>query len=250
MSLTPITEIPPAHCNLAETIPEYAQPEKIGLHIPRLGRVAAWGGFYRDQITIVGRPGETSSYNASIVGHDGQGHAMMGAVEAKAVDLVTGIPGTRDTEWRSRASLQLHVNTSELAQRVQETGPSRDPAQWAKHINNALAVGLRDAAWRHLAGKPLPRAETILTASCASGAALANVITLSAELDPHLMSAVMAIGVVSVLSPNFYRTISFSSLLNRSLSEACFSLVPIMHFDRLAIVSGLSRAYRFARVIE
>src|SRR5688572_2075028 len=110
-----------ARCNLAGMIPEYAQPEKIGLNFNRIGKIAAWGGFHKDQITIEAHSGETTSYNATVIGSDPFGNAFMGATTAETVPLGTGTPGKINTDWRARTDLKLRVNTSELSQRVQET---------------------------------------------------------------------------------------------------------------------------------
>lgn len=128
MKLTPITELHPAACNLAQIIPDYASPERIGLNLGNLGRVAEWGGFRRDTIVIAGFDGERSSINTSVVGFGGDGTAVAGAASAKVADLGSGEPGN-----------------------------------WSKHINTALAMGLREAAWKNLAAKPLPVSEARLS---------------------------------------------------------------------------------------
>ena len=157
----------------------------------------------------------------------------------------TGTAGASNADWRSRTSLTLQINTAELTQRVQDSGPSRDPANWATHINSALALGLRDATWRHLVGRPLPKAETILTVSAMCGASITHIAAA-----PEIMSVVMSAGWAGLFLPNIYRFIFTKGVLKRPLREAYFSLVPVMHFDRLAMVSGLSRAYRLAGTIE
>ena len=250
MELTPLTEIHPAVCNLADIIPDYGQPEKIGLNMQRLGGVAAWGGFFRDKITIMGYAGERSSINTSVIGFGGPGEAVGGAASANVASLGSGeaINGG-GLLWRSRAELKLRVNSTELVDRVQSSGQLRDPSNWARHIDSALTTGLREAAWKHLTGRPLPLLET---GTALGGTALESALYATlASAEDNFTAGGMVLSVIGglVISPNLIRVLTVLDRI-RPARGMFPSILPVFQFDRLAMVNGLSRTLRFAKVIR
>ncbi len=256
-TFTPLSELPPETSTLHLALPEYAPTDRIGLNMQAIGSVARWGGFNRD---VVIRPysGDTTSYSGAVMGFDGGGAAFMGGVSTTEADKSQadfdksdGLP-ILGSDWRSRTDLTLRLNMSELTDQVQRSGKSvRDPATWSAGINRAVGSGLRQAAFEHLLGAPLPKEEVFYSVLDAGGMAMLSTIGAAHMPHPHAHanhSSWLYVGA-SITAINSVK-VALSLIGSRRLDSLCYSLIPAYQIDRCAIVAGMVAARKFAKPLE
>lgn len=234
MSFSPIDSVE----GVTISLPEYVPTEQIGINMQRLGHLGAIAGF--NEITITSFSGRTSSYEHSVVGHDGHGTAYAGATKKVQVDLSeqdTGMRADSRSLIHSHPPLAIGINVEEVNQRLaDEKAHLRDPRPWAKALNQAVGEGLRQATWRHHVREMQPL-EALLYLS-------GDFIGSVAVPEPSLERVGIALGGMNLIKYIFARTDGMP------VKEICFSLFPMVHPDRAGIVSIASRGLRLVKAIE
>jgi hypothetical protein len=248
-SYTPLTEFvsKDSTSTLAEALPEYAEPEGIFIDMRHLGTTAAWGGFYRD-VTIAPYTGPVTRQTVAF--HEYRDGSHAGTVATDGQPVGTGeFPQPVNNLWRQRAPLTLLLNTAELARRVQHEPRAsvRDPTAWARQIDLAIGEGLRGATRQHLAGGPIPKAEAWLAGSVGTigqvvGEGLVQV--WGERPAPNIILAAITMAAINV-----NRLLKAVTTDNETLGENVFSVIPVWHFDRIAVVSALTRVSPFAKAL-
>lgn len=236
-------------------IPEYAEPERIFLRMGTIRRLAALAG-YHGEVTITGHAGDPTEQSIAIGGViTGGGGAA--AASASLVRVHRASPGktqhdAEHPDTHHRGALTLSVNTARVREGVE--GHVRQPEAWAGALHTAIGGTLVKAAWEHFVGDNLsrdkmPSAEVGYETSFHTGVqGIATPILMLQEVSAlqSLGWRALAYGVVLSLC-NMNR---MSDLVDDGYSgrEACFSLLPVMHLDRVARVWAGSRLRRLTEV--
>lgn len=246
---TPLAELSSPRCDLQNYLEDYVPVEHIGLAVDRLDHAARLGGFLPG-VRITGYSGELDRETPTIVGNAGQDTAVAGLLRARQKPIVDAdMHETSSILYRHRTPLDLHVNVTELSDRVSRSKgdkPLRNPAIWSGHLDDALAGGLRDAAWRHLVKSRPPIFEGALT-------------TLMLGSDAANLAA--GLGSGSLQQPEAARNVAISlvtlsiarlihqRMLRGAANGTFYSAVPLWHVDRALAVSAATRMAPLARHI-
>jgi len=222
-------------------LPEYVDPDRIGIHTSRLGVLANLAG-YKDHVHVISADGDTTQHNPMIVGNDSQGNAFgaMGGVKPARLSNVEGLDYDRRGTIHTSPFLQITVNTKEMTQRLQHKKANvRTPEPWAAQLNDAIGNGLRDAAWEHMIGHPkYPEIINAVWAGMIAG------VTAPEASGPLALSSV-AMGICMM---NSLKGVS-SIFANAPAREVCWSVLPIIHPDRALAVTGLTHMCKIVKAL-
>lgn len=252
---TPLSELEGYDSGLIScrvTLPEYVPTGEIGLNVPRIERLAQIAGL--DHLRIETKAGDTTAYQASVVGSDSQGNAYAGmsAVESKA-DIENASVHNPDGIHNLYYSYfwgdgKITVNTSEISDRIIkgriEGGSLRSSRAWSCQLDKAVRAGIRQSASDQLIGNvPVENGFSL-------GAITVVGVVYAMVFDHASMS-----GYVGELGLMYGANQGVNALLARTefglpLSERRLSLIPGYQVDRLAVVHGLTRAFKVVKKIS
>lgn len=235
--------------NWPHEIPGFAEPERIGVNVALLGKLARLAGL--GELTIRESPDHGSKIDEpSVVGTDARGNAFAG----KAVSTRQAEPqsihihyGTDDTiklaypdYWHPDGTIEL--NSQAIARAIaqqRDTNTLREPGKWADQLDSQIKSGVRDLAYRALVK------DTPLYQKLAFAASLGNAATWVAirgdiigGVELYLFGSVLAQLTVAALA--YYRQ-------GLGPLEGRWSLMPFMHADRAIATDGLTRILRIVK---
>lgn len=225
-TFTPISELDPSMHNIC--LPDYAQPERIGVHLGRVSALAWLGGFQSDGVTITSYSGETTKDDVTVVGATFGGTLLAGSVTETQAPLGESKfdAGAPQGLAHTRPPLSLTINTSEIEYRIGRAGASlREPKVWANMINQSIGSQLRAAAWDHNV-RHAQWAETGVYGLCI-GAVAAQGRGVGYYLGVPLAAATI-------------RAVTERLADGTDVKDSCWSVLPGVHPDRALMVSGLS----------
>lgn len=239
-------------------LPQYVDPERIGINMGLLGRVARIGGF-TGGVTIGTHDGERTKFETSIAGFNAdEGTATAGATRTVEASLSESefAPDERLNDWshnpwHSRPALHISINTNELDFRVRQTGRDRDVRVWSGLINKAVGRELRAATWRHYMGDfrrselPIPLTTAVLMGAFA---AMTSTIYAEGSAAANIWDAWTLAGYFSVVGP--VRARFRAQQTGEPFRDSCFSVIPGVHPDLMAVVWARSHLQKIIKPIE
>lgn len=234
-----LPDVDPAVCALS-FIPEYGQPDKIGINLGRLAAIAAWGGM-QSEVRIVSEEGEGTSYSVGMtgVGPDGSAFAAGIGTAARAKTAQhERMPEGRNIKDIGIPKLTITLNSTEIAGRAESRrGGVRSPQSWAVPIDRAIRTQTVRAAWGHMAGKRIRKPCRTDLVSAFGYCMVSQYDTAStghwAEWALSVLYGGMAItGASANAVPQVRR--------GHSLRESHISLVPGAHLDRAMLASAIA----------
>lgn len=213
---------------LNNIVPEYVEP--LGVDLKRLNRIMLLGCI--EEVSFSIQAGESSTYDAKVVGNVG-GVALGGATRVRQSRLsrTRRAPDTSNPFGfcHGLASVNLDINSTAIQERV--GSDARDPKAWAKHLNAAIGSGIRSATWNHLTKHP-----SIMEAAFGVGdigEAVHDLYTGESQTIFEAYGDFMSGGAITALIAVVFREVA--------AKRVCVSAVPIIHTDRAALVSALTR---------
>lgn len=225
-------------------VPEYAQPERIFFKMRTIQRLAALAG-YHGVVTITGHTGDTTEQSIAIGGAITGGSGGVVTAAASVANVRRAGLGKAQHEdaypnCHHRTSLTLSVNTQRIHEDVQ--GRERQPKAWARALHTAVGGLLVKEAWQHLvrdnvAIDKAPAREVALDVAFHVGTQMVvALVAAGAEVSipENIGYQVLVYGLVAGLS-NAERAEEMAKARYRA-RESCFSALPVMHLDRVALV--------------
>lgn len=167
-------------------------------------------------------------------------------------------PATRDPDileelvfgglTHARPPLYIGVNLAAMQEHLIETERDvQDPIVWSRFMDAHIAVELRQAVKNHLLDSPATRGEilTWVTGSAALeiGFSWTDAVLKLFDADTSragFWAVSLGIPIGAALLGNAAK-LAWHLKYDRPLREACFSLFPGPHFDRLAPAYGVSK---------
>jgi hypothetical protein len=230
---TPLSQIDPDVCGLP--IPQSLEAQ-VGVNLQRLTSITALGCFASESVRITSADGELSKDTVGIAGHtNGAAYAahVMSTSANKAAQYTTGeeFHNTgRFHQSRLPAPLTVTLNSTEIAAQVTN---QRSPADWARHTDKALRLGLGRAIRKNLVAS-LPTADeakmglmaTIFMAGYASEIYNGNTLPVFNGMTLAWFQMGANFGALDQIARK-----------KAHWTEARLSLVPCFHVDRLAIAA-------------
>jgi hypothetical protein len=226
-------------------LPDYAPSEAIGVHVPRLGRLARLGGFRT--LRISGYSGDTTSVSPEIDSVDDHGVAtstMRASVtKAKRIKLDELGPYRNAPQEYRWSDGGVSLNITEIDRIVGEKGGLRKPDIWSSEINSALKLGVRQAAKQNLIEN------TSLGEKMVTPALLGFFTVMALAFHDTEREVLTAIGR-SYLYYHVGWTSIFNRIQGRHIQDRRWSLFEGIHLDRALAVNGISRALPLAKEIK
>ena len=275
-TFTPLSELPPEIYSLE--LPDYVPADKIGVNTQRLGRIAQWACVQPD-IHLGMYSGKVTEYTAGVgnVGADGSAtfglHGLQRKEPLSAVEVrEKGCSHQQDQRLivanKEAKTLSIYVyvdrflshtnpgvtirfNMPEMQDRLAKASlPVREPQHWAKLLDKGLTKGICDAAKQHLIYSYASKSE-LLTNGMLDVSAMAILAGLNMwfrgpEADASYWSDVATLVALFPVVQNLWK------IAGKRMSQAdnlCFSMLPGLHFDRLAMVNALARSRRLVKAL-
>lgn len=275
-TFTPLSELPPEVCSLE--LPDYVSADKIGVNTQRLGRIAQWACVQPD-IHLGMYSGKVTEYTTGVgnVGADGSAtfglHGLQRKEALSAVEVrEKGCSHQQDqrlivvNKEAKTLSIYVHVdrflshtnpgvtirfNMPEMQDRLAKASlPVREPQHWAKLLDKGLTKGICDAAKQHLIYSYASKSELLTNGvfDLALMALLAgtNAMVGGPEADASYWSDVATMVAATPVAQNIWKVLAKK---HSQADNLCFSMLPGLHFDRLAMVNALARSRRLVKAL-
>lgn len=214
-------------------LPEHAHPDRIGVNVYRLGRMASLAGL--NALTVGGFTGDDLRVEPAVSGIDAKGTAiatMTGAARiAPEYRVSSSRNGTNVYYGRARESGVLGIDTEKVARHITDSRQSVwSPDAWSKELDRVTCQGLGKLA-----------TETIIRHK-SSGEIAMDLAGISLLFG---LAAALTLDPVTVARdlPQTFMTMNALEYLARwkHHHDAYWSLIPFIQVDRWAAVQVLTR---------